>query len=77
MVIHQTKSMNPMPISFDTFLNKKQKPRTVSRRKEDIATAIAAHHHMVKTAGEMNSGFTCHQPKLNRECVNIKAAPDY
>jgi len=69
--------MNPMSISFDTFLNKKQKPRTVGRRKEYIAAAIAAHHHMVKTAGKMNSGFTCHQPKLNRECVNVKADPDY
>jgi len=52
MVIHQTKSMNPMPISFDTFLNKKQKPRAVSRRKENIATAIAAHHHMVNRRGD-------------------------
>jgi len=60
MVAHQTKSVNPVPVSFNTFLNKQQEPRTVGIGEENIVPAITPHHHMIMSAREMDSRFASH-----------------
>jgi hypothetical protein len=42
-----------------------------------ILASIALHHHVIETPGDMDSGFSCHAPQLNKlNLITQKVKPD-
>ncbi len=60
MVIHETKSMNPMAIPFHSFMDEERHLAPICIAKKYFLTVISPQHDMVKSSRSVKTHCSCH-----------------
>jgi hypothetical protein len=69
---HQTESMDPVPITFDPFLEQEKKPGPVFLAEKNLLSTVPAQHDMVQRTRKMNPWFTCHRAIISQSSQKSK-----
>ena len=77
MIIHQTKRMDTVLVTLNTFLQKETEANSICIRKEGVLASFTMKHDMVKRTRKMKTGFTSHEIFLPTLGQDIKPDPGF